>query len=178
MNEVDVISTLLFFALFFILITSWRHKYLIDSYREKLFNLRFNLFEYGYKKQIFDTEEYRAIENEINENINQLHKTNPVVFIPLLIVQYRFEKKYNSPLFENSNEIKLTDEELIQYYLKLKMFIVHFFFAYSLTFNFICTLLKFISLIRPNRHKPKNDNDKIEQAILFSVKGLKPSFNF
>lgn len=178
MNEIEVLSTLLFFALFFILLSSLRHKYLIDLYREKLFNLRFNLFEYGFKKQIFDTEEYRAIEKEINESINQLHKTNPIVFIPLLIVQACFEKKHKKALFENEGKVKIEDKELMQFYTILKVLIINFFFTYSLTFNIINTFLKYVSITSPNSNEPKLPNSKIEKAILFSVKGINPIFNY
>jgi hypothetical protein len=87
MNNSSIIMVIPLIVMLWILIKTLLPNYIKDSFREQLFSLRNDLFNYSYEhnKKLFETSAYRDLEGLINATIQYTEKIKPSIMFIIFI---------------------------------------------------------------------------------------------
>lgn len=149
MNEyIPYFSSLISIILLIILLFWLYQDYCLDAFRQKMFNLRDELFDEAYHGKIgFDDDAYGMLRSAMNGMIRFGHKFNLVQVLFMMIVGNK--KGYKIPSFHDRlmSNIRYYSEEqqklVMRYYISMNFYAIKHLFLSSILFliTVICPLL-------------------------------------
>lgn len=181
MTEVTVFLTSLISMVFIAILMLWLYQdYRTDVFRQKMFNLRDDLFDEARHGKIdFDEGTYGMLRSAINGFIRFGHKFN-LTQVLLLNVMLKRESNFNKPFSErlHKNMENCTVEQrkiIMSYYIRMNFYIIEHLFLSSIIL-LVTLVIPAIFLLEAKKHIEKVVNyfsiplDKLDTAAFTTGK--------
>lgn len=188
MTEVTVFLASLISMVFIVILLLWLYQdYRSDVFRQKMFNLRDDLFDEARHGKIdFDEEAYGMLRSAINGFIRFGHKVN-LAQVLLLNVMLKKEGKLNRPFAErlHKNMEHCTAEQrkiIMSYYIRMNFYIIEHLLLSSIAL-LVTLVIPVVFLLEAKKHIEKVVNyfavplDNLDTAAFTTGKNKRVSAN-